>query len=139
MVKHRSLPSLIFWLGLSLLLAATAEAQTPPSPPAPASASQTAPDSDDLNKAKTQRAPRVSKFEARRIRHVCRERADERGVKGADREAYLSRCFFGRRITRKERRDCAKLAAAQGGDKAAQRDFLTKCLRDRRVPVRPGE
>ena len=97
-------------------------------------------DNDETGRVRPQHAPRVSKFEARRIRHACRERANERGVKGAEREAYMSRCFFGRRVTRKERRECVKLASAQGiVDKMAQREFVSKCVRERRGPAKPGE
>ena len=97
-------------------------------------------DNDETAHVRLQHAPKVSKFEARRIRHACRERANERGVKGAEREAFLSSCFFGRRVTRKERRECVKLAAAQGvADRAAQREFVSKCVRERRGPTKAGE
>jgi hypothetical protein len=104
-------------------------------PPAPTVAS------DDSARAKTphEAGVKVSKFEARHIRHACRERANERGVKGLEREAFLSRCFFGRRVGRKERRDCAKLAAAQGLDKTAQRDFIRDCARERRAAPKQPE
>ncbi len=75
----------------------------------------------------------VSKFEARRIRHTCQERANERGVKSAEREAFLSRCFFGRSALRGVRRDCAKQGAAKGLDKPALRDFVRECVKEQRA------
>ena len=128
-------------LALYLAIAAPAAAQPQPQAQPPAPAGQTvATDNDETGRIKLQHAPKVSKFEARRIRHACRERANERGVKGAEREAYMSRCFFGRRVTRKERRECVKLASAQGiVDKMAQREFVSKCVRERRSPAKPGE
>ena len=75
----------------------------------------------------------VSKFEARRIRHTCQERANERGVKSAEREAFLTRCFFGRSALRGVRRDCAKLGVAKGLDKPALRDFVRECVKEQRA------
>lgn len=125
-------------IALCLLLAAASQlsAQPQQQPAGPAVAA------DESAHPKTPReagGAKVSKFEARHIRHACRERANERGVKGSDREAFLSRCFFGRRVGKKERRDCAKLAAAQGLDKAAQRDFVRECVRQRRSALKLPE
>jgi hypothetical protein len=75
----------------------------------------------------------VSKFEARRIRHTCQERANERGVKSAEREAFLTRCFFGRSALRSVRRDCAKQGVAKGFDKPALRDFVRECVKEQRA------
>ncbi len=75
----------------------------------------------------------MTKFEARRIRHTCQEKANERGAKGADRDAFLTRCFFGRRALRGVRRDCAKQGAAKGLDKAALRDFTRDCVKEQRA------
>ncbi|HXY58964.1 MAG TPA: hypothetical protein VEH76_10315 [Methylocystis sp.] len=137
MGKQQTFLRLTLPLAVSLAIASPASAQT--QPPAPAGQA-VATDNDESGHVRLQHAPKVSKFEARRIRHACRERANERGVKGAEREAFLSRCFFGRRVTRKERRECAKLAAAQGiGDRTAQREFVNKCVREGRGPAKPGE
>jgi hypothetical protein len=125
---------------LCLLFAATSPVSAQAPQPSPASSAPAAvADADEASRAKTphEAMPRVSKFEARRIRHACRERANERGVKGSEREAFLSRCLFGRRVGRKERRECAKFAAAQGLDKAAQRDFVRECLREQRARSTP--
>lgn len=130
-LKFRSLtPPIVLCLLLVVASPLSAQPQAQPAPPVAA----------DGNEAARAKAPReggakVSKFEARRIRHTCRARANERGVKGSEREAFLSRCFFGRRVGRKDRRDCAKLAAGQGLDKAAQRD----CARERRTAPKPPE
>lgn len=147
MGKQRTFFRLTLPLVISLAVASPAAAQSQPQPQPqppptpPASTGQTvATDNDETGHIRPQHAPKVSKFEARRIRHACRERANERGVKGAEREAYLSRCFFGRRVTRKERRECVKLAAAQGiADKTAQREFVSKCVKERHAQTKPGE
>ncbi len=109
-------------LGASLILcgAATtsgAQAQSHQSPPAAAHDARTS----------------MSKFEARRIRHTCQEKANERGVKGAERETFLTKCFFGRTALRSVRRDCAKQGAAKGLEKPALREFVRECVKEQRV------
>jgi len=74
----------------------------------------------------------LSKFEARRIRHLCQDRVNERGLAGAEREAALSRCFFGRSSRRAQRRECAQQGAAKGLEKAALQDFVRACLAEKR-------
>lgn len=74
---------------------------------------------------------RLSKFEARKIRHACYGRANERGLSGAEREAFLARCYFGRVSYRVERQQCRAQAAAKGVDKAALRDFVRECVKER--------
>ncbi len=74
---------------------------------------------------------RLSKFEARKIRHVCYGRANERGLSGGEREAFLSRCYFGRVSYRVERQQCRQQAAAKGIDKATLRDFMRECVKER--------
>ncbi len=81
----------------------------------------------------------VSKFEARRIRHTCQERANERGVKSAEREAFLTRCFFGRSAQRGVRRDCAKQGAAKSLDKPALHDFVRECVKEQRAKQKMPE
>lgn len=76
--------------------------------------------------------PRLSKFEARRIRQACRERANEHSVKGAERDAFLTKCYFGRVSHRGLRRECAQQAAGKGiSDKNAVRDFVRECVKER--------
>ena len=84
-------------------------------------------------------AANVSKFEARRFRHACLERANEKALKGAERESYLSRCFFGRAATRGVRRECAKQGAAKGLEKAALHDFVRECVKEQRPHAKQGE
>ena len=141
MGKQQIFFRLTFPLALSLAIASPAAAQPQPQPQPPAAPGQAvAIDREETGHIKLQHAPKVSKFEARRIRHACRERANEHAFKGPEREAFMSRCFFGRRVTRKERRECVKLASAQGiVDRAAQREFVSKCVRERRGPAKPGE
>lgn len=73
---------------------------------------------------------RLTKFEARRIRHACYGRADERGLSGPERAAFLARCYFGRVSQRAERRQCRQLAAARGVEKPAMREFVRECVRE---------
>ena len=77
---------------------------------------------------------RMSKFEARRVRHRCRDRANDRGLKGPDRDAFISKCYFGRVLHRGLRHDCAKEGEAKGLDKAALRDFTRDCVKERQRP-----
>lgn len=83
--------------------------------------------------ARSTREPsrRLSKFEARKIRHACYGRANERGLTGAEREAFLTRCYFGRVSHRAERQQCRQQAAARGVERAAMRDFMRECVRER--------
>lgn len=84
--------------------------------------------------AKTAHEParrRLSKFEARKIRHACQGRANERGLAGPEREAFLARCNFSRLTYRVERQQCRQQAAAKGIERAGLRDFLRECVRER--------
>lgn len=74
---------------------------------------------------------RLSKFEARRIRHACQGRANEKALNGAEREAFLARCYFGRLSHRAERQQCRQQAQAKGVEKAALRDYIRECVRVR--------
>jgi len=74
---------------------------------------------------------RLSKFEARRIRHACQGRANERGLIGPERETFLGRCYFGRVSTRVERQQCRQEAAARGVERSNLRAFLRECVRER--------
>lgn len=74
---------------------------------------------------------RLSKFEARKIRHACYGRADERGLGGTEREAFVANCYVYRVAHRTERQRCRQEAAAKGIDKSALRDFLRECVKER--------
>ncbi|MBG0810164.1 hypothetical protein IY145_12325 [Methylosinus sp. H3A] len=74
---------------------------------------------------------RLTKFEARRIRHACQGRANERSLAGPEREAFLGRCYFGRVSTRVERQQCRQEAAARGVDRSSLRAFVRECVRER--------
>jgi hypothetical protein len=67
------------------------------------------------------------------MRHACQERANKDSLKGPDRDAFLSRCFFGRAATRKLRHECRKQALAKGVDKTALRDFVRDCVKEQRA------
>lgn len=110
-------------LMVSLSLSALAQPQQlAPAPQAPAAATP---------KSGHNSAGRLSKFEARRFRHACRDNADQQGLKGADRDAFLTKCFFGRVSHRALRRDCAKEGEAKGLDKNALREFTRECVKER--------
>ncbi|WP_157235252.1 hypothetical protein [Methylosinus sp. LW4] len=107
-------------------------------PPAlePAPAPAAAPPPPALAGKSAQPAPaparkRLTKFEARRIRHACQGRANERNLVGPEREAFLGRCYFGRVSTRVERQQCRQEAAARGIERANQRVFIRECVRER--------
>lgn len=100
--------------------AVESEALTRPAEPAPVKAK------DSL--------PRISKFEARQFRHVCQEKANERGLKAGEREAFLTRCFFGRRAQKGARKECKKQGIAKGLDKTTLRDFVRECVKEQRKP-----
>ncbi|WP_036283598.1 hypothetical protein [Methylocystis sp. ATCC 49242] len=123
------LPALIRFnvLGACAYLACVgaALADTRPSPATPAPAAASAPNSGHDS------SRRISKFEARRIRHACRDRANEHSLKGPERDAFLTKCFFGRASHRAVRHECAREGEAKGLDKAALRDFTRECVKER--------
>ncbi len=125
---RRLLPRIV--CAAALLFCADALAQGPrpdPQPPTKPPAASGAPAAKPHE--------RLSKFEARRIRQACRDRANERGAKGQEREAFLTRCYFGRVSHRGLRRECAQQAAAKGlTDKTAARDFIKECVKERAKP-----
>jgi len=70
----------------------------------------------------------LSKFEARRVRHACHERANEKALKGKEREDFLLGCVFGRSAMRRAaRRECRKQGLAKGLEKAPLHDFMHQC------------
>jgi hypothetical protein len=81
--------------------------------------------------------PHFSKLEARRIRHVCYGRANEHGLKGVERSAFLSRCYFGRVSHRSARYACQREGAAKGLSKSALRDFVRECVKERTTQKNP--
>lgn len=74
----------------------------------------------------------LSKFEARHIRHSCRDKAQQRALSGAERETFLAKCFFGRASTRRvTRRECLQQGAAKGLEKSALDAFVRDCVKER--------
>ena len=122
----------VVWLAGLLLYgsaAFAARAQTPSTQEPTAERSAAA-----ASEAKASRegpAPHFSKFEARHIRHICYGRANERGLKGSERAAFLSHCYFGRVSHRAARHACRKEGAAKGLDNAALHDYVRECVRER--------
>jgi hypothetical protein len=74
---------------------------------------------------------RLTKYESRKMRHACSARAGERGLAGADRDAFIAACYAARLSHRGERQRCRQEAVAKGVDKAGLRDFLRDCVKDR--------
>jgi len=131
--------------GLALvLLAAAAGAQAQPrnqaapatgaEPRVHAPAPAAPPTAANAAKPKRDSAGRLSKFEARRIRQSCRSRANESGLRGTEREAFLSKCFFGRVSHRALRRECAQQGAAKGLAGGPLREFTRECVKERSRP-----
>jgi hypothetical protein len=121
----------------ALLASATAIAQQTPSRPAaaPSAAMESEPLTRPADPAPVKAKdslPRISKFEARQFRHVCQEKANERGLKAGEREAFLTRCFFGRRAQKGIRKECRKQGVAKGLDKTVLRDFVRDCVKEQR-------
>lgn len=98
--------------------------------PAPAAA----PTAANAAKPKRDSAGRLSKFEARRFRQSCRSRANESGLRGSEREAFLTKCFFGRVSHRALRRECAQQGAAKGLSNGPLREFTRECVKERARP-----
>jgi hypothetical protein len=111
---------------LATLAAGSAAATDRPAPPL-----ETGQSASPAAKAPHEPRRRMSKFEARKIRQACRGRADERNLAGAERDAFLSRCYFSRLAVRVERQQCRQQAAARGLADRAARDFVRQCVRDR--------
>ncbi len=76
-------------------------------------------------------AGRLSKFEARHIRHFCRDSLKERGLKGGERDAFLMKCYFGRVSQRALRHECRREGEAKGVEKNALRDYTRACVKER--------
>jgi hypothetical protein len=106
---------------------------TPTRTPAPTGLQERRGAADADNRSAPHELPpsHFSKFEARRIRHACVGRANDRGLRGGERSAYLSRCYFGRVAHRGLRLACQKEAAAKALDRNAQREFVRECVRER--------
>jgi hypothetical protein len=116
-------------VGAGLLLASLGGGGQAQTAAPPAAAADAAPRSAPAPKS----VVGVSKFEARRMRHACQERANKESLKGSEREAFLTRCFFGRAVTRKLRHECRKQALAKGVDKSALRDVVRECVKEQRA------
>ncbi len=130
--------------GLALLLSAGAPLAQPSPQAVTAPAPFAASPSTTQNGAAAPRpaAPggNLTKFEARRVRHACLERANEKALKGKEREEYLLRCIFGRSAMRRAvRRDCRKQGLARNLDRAALRDFIHQCAEAYYAAQKPAE
>lgn len=111
----------------ALLVAVPLSASAAPRPPAPLAQPPVAaaPKFDHIPPS------RLPKFEARRLRHACRDKADEQGLKDLDRDAFVLKCFFGQVSQRALRRDCAKGGESKGLDRNALADFVRECVKIR--------
>jgi hypothetical protein len=82
----------------------------------------------------------LSKFEARRVRHACQERANDKTLKGKEREDFLLGCIFGRSSQRRAvRRECRKEGVAKGLEKAALHDYIHQCAEAYYAVQKPAE
>jgi hypothetical protein len=82
----------------------------------------------------------LSKFEARRVRHACQERANDKTLKGKEREDFLLGCIFGRSSQRRAvRRECRKEGVAKGLEKAALHDYIHQCAEAYYAGQKPAE
>ena len=85
-------------------------------------------------------AGNLSKFEARRVRHACQERANDRTLKGKEREDFLLGCIFGRSAQRRAvRRECRKEGVAKGLEKSALHDYIHQCAEAYYAVQKPAE
>ena len=104
----------------------TAQSQATPAHPAPPTT--------------TTPAANLSRFEARRVRHACHERANEKALKGKEREEFLLGCVFGRSAMRRTaRRECRKQGLAKGLEKGALHDFIHQCAEAYYAAQKPAE
>ncbi len=131
-VKNVSPAALI--LGALLLSAAVEDRALAQSQQAKAPAAENQTQANTPPKAAHEAAPHFSKLEARRIRHVCYGRANEQGLRGAERSAFLSHCYFGRVSHRGVRHACQKEGSSKGLDRTALRDFVRECVKERTAP-----
>lgn len=111
-------------LALALATAPSLAAQDHPLPAPQQGASVAGPRSESLRR-------RLLKYESRKIRHACAAHAGERGLAGAERDAFIAGCYVGRLGHRGERQRCRVEAAAKGVDKSALRDFVRDCVKER--------
>jgi hypothetical protein len=74
---------------------------------------------------------RVSKFEARRMRHACRDQAQRSGVGANGRSAFVSACVRLHIVARHFWGECKRLAAGRGLDKTAAEDFTRACVSEK--------
>lgn len=111
-----------------------------PNLPAPPTARNDAATSHSAQPGNATPNGNLSKFEARRVRHACLERANEKALKGKDREDFLLGCVFGRSAMRRAvRRECRKQGLAKNLDRAALRDFMHQCTEALYAGQRPAE
>jgi len=89
--------------------------------------------------AKSSAPGRLSKFEARRIRHACVGRANEGGFSGSERDAFLAQCYFGRVSHRGQRKECRLQGLAKGLEKTQLRDYIRECVKEKIEHPHPAE
>lgn len=89
--------------------------------------------------AKSSAPGHLSKFEARRIRHACVGRANEGGLSGSERDAFLAQCYFGRVSHRGQRKECRQQGLAKGLEKTQLRDYIRECVKEKIEHPHPAE
>jgi hypothetical protein len=105
-----------------ILLCGVAASQARPDLSAPGGARMTAPAQES--------AGRLSKFEARHIRHSCRDEAGKSAMPGGHKE-FMTHCFQMHVSARHFARECKGSAEFKALDKSAKDDFIRACVSEK--------
>ncbi len=82
-------------------------------------------------------APRVSKFEARRIRHACRDEAAAKPGTQASPKNVMAHCFQMHVLARRVAKECKNTAEFKGQNGSAREAFMQNCLSEKMRNVAP--
>ena len=74
---------------------------------------------------------RVSKLEARQMRHSCGLRANEHGLKDKERDTYLDHCYVSGASHIVEIRACRIERERKGVDEQRRREFMRACVQEK--------
>jgi hypothetical protein len=106
----------------SILLCGVADSQARPDILAPGAARTAAPAQEA--------AGRLSKFEARHIRHSCRDEASKSATP-TGRKGFMTHCFQMHVSARRFARECKGSAEFKARDKSAKDDFMRACVSEK--------
>ena len=79
--------------------------------------------------AQASAAERVSKLEARQIRHSCGLRASEHSLRDKEWESFVAQCYARRAARIDEARACRVEREKAGIDEQHRREFMRACVR----------